>query len=136
MKCNSSCPMYRVLIASIKPESQPTPITQCRNPYVIKFIILRLRPMIILQNKFHLFFKSKAFWMLHLNDHLYSKSCVFMWVANFWGLTTGFARVLTVSRAFIVGHICITKTNEVFTRWGIYPYLLLPNTYFQFPFPF
>ena len=113
--------------------------------------------------KIHLFFKSKAFWMLHLNDHLYSKSrvflwvanfrgltagftslndhlhlnhhlysksCVFLWVANFRGLTAGFASLHTLSWAFIVGHICITKNNGAFTGRGIYPYLLLPDTYF------
>ena len=138
MRCDSPCPMYRVLTDSIKPESQSTPITQCRNPCVIKSIILGLHPMIILQNKFHLFFKPKSFFflMLHLNDHLYSKSCVFLWIANFQGLTAGYANLPTLSRAFTVGHICITKTNGAFTRGGVYPYLLIPDTYFHFSFPF
>ena len=70
--------------------------------------------------------------MLHLNDNLYSKSCVFLWVANFWGLTVGFASLSTLTRAFIVGHICITKTNGAFTQGGVYPYLLIPGTYFHF----
>ena len=80
--------------------------------------------MINLQNKFHLFFKPKAFWMLHLNNHLYSKLCVFLWVENFQGLTTGFASLPTLSRAFTVGHICITKTNRVFTQGGIDEYTI------------
>ena len=88
--------------------------------------------MIILQNKFHLFFKPKAFWMLHLNDHLYSKSCVFLWVANFRGLIAGFASLPTFSRAFTVGHICITKTNGAFTRGGCLS--LLANTRHIFSF--
>ena len=136
MKYDSPCPMYRVLTDSIKPESQPIPITQCRNPCVIKSIILGLHPMIILQNKFHLFFKIKVFWMLHLNDHLYSKSCVFLWVANFCGLTVGFASLPILSQVFTVGHICITKTNGPFTLVGVYPYLLIPDTYFHLSFPF
>ena len=70
--------------------------------------------------------------MLHLNDHLYSKSCVFLWIANFWGLTKGFASLHTLSRAFTFGHICITKNNGAFTREGIYPYLLLLDTHFHF----
>ena len=78
MKCNSPCPVYRVLTDSIKPESQRTPITQYRNSCVIKSIIIGLHLMIILQNKFHLFSKPKTLWMLHLNDHLYSKSCLFV----------------------------------------------------------
>ena len=81
-------------------------------------------------------FQTKSFWMLHLNDHLYSKSCVFLWVVNFRGLTVGFASLPTLSRDFTLGHICITKNNGVFTRGGIYPYLLLPDTYFNFSFPF
>ena len=81
-------------------------------------------------------FQTKSFWMLYLNDHLYSKSCVLLGVVNFRGLTTGFASLHTLSRAFTVGHICITKTNGAFTQGSIYPYLLLPDTYFHFPFPF
>ena len=136
MKCDSPCPIYRVFTDSIKPGSQPTPITHYRNSCVIKSIILGLHLMIILQNKFHLFFKPKVFWMLHLNDHLYSKSCVFLWVTNFRGLIVGFASLPTLSRAFIVGHICITKTKGTFTRGCVYPYLLIPDTYFHFLFPF
>ena len=62
------------------------------------------------------FFKPKAFWMLHLNDHLYSKSCVFLWVENFRGLIPGIVTLSTLSQAFTVGHICITKTNADFTE--------------------
>ena len=70
--------------------------------------------------------------MLHLNDHLFSKLMCFLWVANFRGLTEGFACLPTLSRAFTIGHICITKNNGSFTRGGIYPYLLLLDTYFHF----
>ena len=57
------------------------------------------------QNKFHLFINLKAFWMIHHNDHFIfksiscSKSCAFMWVVDFWCLTTGFANPNTF-RAF------------------------------------
>ena len=54
--------------------------------------------------------------MLHLNDHLSSKPCVFLWVENFRGLTAGFTSLPTLSRAFTVRHICITKNNGAFTR--------------------
>ena len=102
---------------------------QCQS--VIKPFNCGLHPMIILQKKSFIF-KPKAFWMLHLNDYLYSKPCVFLWVANFWGLTTGFSRLLTLSRAFTFGHICITKNTGAFTGGGIYPCLLLLDTYFHF----
>ena len=104
----------------ILPESLPTPTTQCG-----------LHPMIILQQNSFVF-KPKAFWMLLLNDDLYSKPCVFLWVANFRGLTASFKRLPILSRAFTVGHICITKNTMAFTRGGIYPFLLLPDTYFNF----
>ena len=38
--------------------------------------------------------------MLHLNDHLYLKPCVFLWVANIRGLTVGFVRLLILLRGF------------------------------------
>ena len=98
---------------------------------VIKLIICGLHQMIILQQN-SLVFKPKDFWMLHLNDYLYSKLCVFLWVANFRGLTAGFARLSKLSWAFTVRHICITKNTGAFTRGGIYPCLLLPYTYFHF----
>ena len=71
---------------------------------VIKLTISGLHPMIILQQNSFVF-ELKAFWMLHLNDHLYSKPYVFLWVANFRGLTAGFARLPTLPQAFTVGHI-------------------------------
>ena len=71
-------PCPESLPTPIIPESLSTPITQCRGPCVIKSIISRLHSMIILQNKF-ICFKPKGFWMLHLNDHLYTKlMCLFV----------------------------------------------------------
>ena len=126
---HAPCP--KSLTTPITPVSLSTPITQCQRPCVIKSIISGLHPMIILQQNSFVF-KPKAFWMLPLNDHLYSKSYVFLWVVNFRGLTAGFASLPTLSRVFTVRHICITKNNGAFTRGGIYPYLLLPDTYFHF----
>ena len=115
-------PLTRVLIDSYH-------TMRCQS--VIKPIICGLHSMIILQQNSFVF-KPKAFWMLHLNDHIYSKPCVILWVTNFRGLIIGFTSLPTLSRAFIVGHICITKNNRAFTRGDIYPYLLLPDTYFHF----
>ena len=113
---------YRLPLTRARIDSYHT--MRCQS--VIKPIICGLHPMIILQKNSFVF---KAFLMLHFNDHLYSKSCVFLWVANFQGLTSGFASLPTLSRAFTVGHICITKTNEAFNRGGVYPYLLIPNRF-------
>ena len=39
------------------------------------------------------------------------KSRVFLWVANFQGLTTIFIRLSTLLRTFIAGYICLTKNK-------------------------
>ena len=57
----------------------------------------------------------------------------FLWVANFRSLTSGFASLPTLSRAFTVGHKCTTKNTGAFTQGGIYPCLLIPDT-FSFSF--
>ena len=80
---------------------------------VIKPIICGLHQIIILQQNSFVF-KPKAFWMLHLNDHLYSKPCVFLWVENFRGLTAGFTRLPTLSLAFTFGH----RYNKKY--WGFH----------------
>ena len=36
---------------------------------------------------------------------------MFLWVANFWGLTAGFACLPTLSRTFIIGYICLIKNK-------------------------
>ena len=59
---------------------------------------------------------------------------MFLWVANFRGLTTGFTRLPTLSRTFIAGYMCLTKNTGFFTRWGIYPFLLYPTRVFFISF--
>ena len=61
---------------------------------------------------------------------------MFLWVANFWGLTVGFACLSTLSRTFIVGYICLTKNIRFFTRGGIYLFLLYPTHVFFISFFF
>ena len=70
--------------------------------------------------------------MLHLNDHLYSKPCVFFLGSEVLGSHRKLRSLLILSRDFSIGYIYITKNNKAFTRGGIYPYLLLPDTYFHF----
>ena len=67
---------------------------------------------------------------------VFTKSRVFLWVANFWGLTAGFARLPTLLQTFITGYICLTKNTRVFTRGGIYPSLLYPTHVFFISFFF
>ena len=61
---------------------------------------------------------------------------MFLWVANFRGLTASFARLLTLSQTFIARYICLTKNTGFFTRWGIYPSLLYPTHIFFISFFF
>ena len=77
-------------------------------------------------------FKPKVFLMLHLNNYLYIQNHV-----SFYG-----QRIFEVPpqalHTFLYFHklppleICITTCIGSFTRGGVYPYLLLPKTYFHF----
>ena len=87
------------------------------------------------------FSKTKAFCFINQNplDKLqyslvFNKSCVFLWVSNFRGLTTGFTRLPTLLRTFITRYICLTKNTMFFTQGGIYPSLLYPTRIFHFIF--
>ena len=89
------------------------------------------------------FSKIKAFCFINQNildkfqySLVFIKSRVFLWVANFWGLTAGFARLPTLSRTFILGYIYLTKNTGFFTRGGIYPSLLYPTHVFFISFFF
>ena len=95
-----------------------------------KSVIDESHPMIILTKKV-ICSLNQNFWMSYSNDHFLYKTMYLLWVANFRGLTAGFARLLTLSRAFTVGNVSTTYI-ESFTRGGIYPCLLLPDTYFHF----
>ena len=58
---------------------------------------------------------------------------MFPWVANFRGLTAGFARLPTLSRTYITGRICLTK-NKIWVfhprrgEGGSTPSCFTPNT--------
>ena len=95
-----------------------------------KSVIDESHPMIILKTKV-ICSLNQDFWMSYSNDHFFYKTMCLLWVTNFLGLTSGFAHLPTLSRAFTVGNVSTTHTGS-FTRGGIYPYLLLPDTYFHF----
>ena len=89
------------------------------------------------------FSKTKAFCFINQNplDKLryslvFTKSHVFLCVANFRGLIVGFARLPTLLRTFIAGYICLTKNTGFSTRVGIYPSLLYPTHIFFISFFF
>ena len=87
---------------------------------------------------FHLmtfFPKQKLFFFIIQNplDKLryslfFTMSRVFLWVANFRGVTAGFACLPTLSRTFIVEYICLTK-NKIwfFHHRGDLPHLASPK---------
>ena len=107
-------------------ESSPTP-SHMHMPSVKT--VIYVPSMTIFQNKSFLFYKLNQNPLDKLQYSLvFTKSHVFLWVANIRGLTAGFARLPTLSRTFIAGHICLTNNTGFFTRGGIYPFLLYPNT--------
>ena len=95
-----------------------------------KSVIDESHPMIILKAKV-ICYLNQNFLMSYSNDNFFYKTMCFLWAMNFWCLTSGFARLPTLSRAFIDGNVSTTYTRS-FTRGGIYPYFLLPDTYFHF----
>ena len=115
------------------PESSPTP-SHMHMPSV---------KTVIYVTSMTIFSKTKAFCFINQNplDKLryslvFTKSRVFLWVENFWGLTAGFARLPTLSRTFITRYICLTKNTGFFARGGIYPSLLYPSHLFFISFFF
>ena len=95
-----------------------------------KSVIDESHPMIILKAKV-ICSLNQNFWMSYSNDHFFYKTTCLLWATNFRDLTTSFARLPTLSRAFTVGNVSTTY-NGSFTRGGIYPCLLLTNTYLHF----
>ena len=56
---------------------------------------------------------------------------MFLWVANFRGLTVGFAHLSTLSRTYITGHICLIENKIWVFHTGVgvdLPHLASPNT--------
>ena len=57
----------------------------------------------------------------------------FLWVTDFWCLTAGFVNPDTFT-AFHRWGLCLTIIGEIFTRWRIYPFLLILSIYFLYHF--
>ena len=77
------------------------------------------------------FSKTKSFCFINQNpldnvqyQLVFTKFCVFLWVANFLGLTVGFASLSTLSSTFISGYICLMK-NIVIPNTRIFHFLFL-----------
>ena len=73
--------------------------------------------------------KPKSFWMLHLNDHLYTKlMCLFLSSEFF----VSHRRLRTPRHFYGLSplELCLTRIDRSFTRGGVYPYLLLPDINF------
>ena len=66
------------------------------------------------------------------NDHFLYKIMCLLWVGNFRGLTTGFTCLPTLSRAFTVGHICITKILGLSPKGVSIPAYYYPTHVFTF----
>ena len=77
------------------------------------------------------FSKTKGFCFINQNplvnlqyQLVFTNFRVFLWVVNFRGLIAGLARLLTLSRTFIAGYICLTK-NCVIPNTRIFHFLFL-----------
>ena len=71
--------------------------------------------------------------MLHHNDHFIFKTMRLLWVENFWCPTAGSVNPDTFM-AFHRWELCLTIICGLFTRGRIYPFLLIPGTYFLYHF--
>ena len=70
--------------------------------------------------------------MIHHNDHFIFKiHASFLWVVDFWCLTAGFANLNTFTE-FHHWRLCLTIIGRFLIQGGIYPFLLIPKTYFMF----
>ena len=111
-ECDSPCPMSRVFTDSLTHS-----YANCEN-----------RHLCSINDHFS---KTKDFCFINQNSLeklryslIFTKSRVFLWVEKFQGLTASFSRLPTLSRTFITRYICLTKNTGVFTRGGIYPFLI------------
>ena len=84
------------------------------------------------KKQFYLFSNQKLFRCFPSMIIYIQNSCVFYGAVNFRGPTAGFARLSTLLRPFIAG--IMSTITKSFTQGGVYPYLLIPNTYFSLPF--
>ena len=123
MRCDSSCTMrprlHRLPHTSPKPMRDKPSFWMTSNDHF--------------QNKFHLFINQNLFGCYITMIILFSKPCAFLWVADFWCPTTGSANPDTFM-AFHHWELCLTIIGRFFTRRGIYPFLLIPDTYFLYHF--
>ena len=71
--------------------------------------------------------------ILYSKSILCSKSCAFVWVADFWCLTADSTNPDTFT-TFHCWELCLTIISGLFTRGRIYPFLLIPGTYFIYHF--
>ena len=121
MRCDSSCTMRS------SPHRLPhiTPKPVCDKPS------FQMTSNDHFQYKFYLFINQKIFGCYIIMIILFSKPCAFLWVAAFWCPTAGFANPDTFT-AFHRWGLCLTIVDGLFTRGSIYPFLLIPDTYFLY----
>ena len=123
MRCNSSCTMRS------SPHRLPhtTPKPMCDK------LSFRMTCNDHFQNKFYLFINQKLFGCYITMIILFSKPCTFLSVADIWCPTAGSTNPNTFT-AFHSFGLCLTIIGELFTRGRIYPFLLIPVTYFLYHF--
>ena len=123
MRCDSSCTVR------LSPHRLPytTPKPMCENPS------FWMTSNDHFQNTFYFFINQKVFGCYIIMIILFSKPCAFLWVADFWSPTAGSADPDTYT-VFHRWGLCLTIISRPFTRGRIYPFLLIPSTYFFYHF--
>ena len=120
MRCDSSCTMRQ------SPHRLPhtTPKPMCEKPS------LWMTSNDHFQNKFHLFINQSFLDDTSQLSFYIQNPCTFLWVADFWCLNTGSSNPNTFM-AFHHKGLYLTIIGRFFTQGGIYPFLLIPGTYFH-----
>ena len=120
-------------------ESSPTP----SNPSPNRLPHTTPKPMcdktFILDEQNSFAYKPKAFWMIHHNDHFIYKihfmfKIIHLCVGSKFLVPHHRLRNLDTFMPFHRWGLCFTIIGGLFTRGRIYPFLLIPITYFIYHF--
>ena len=88
--------------------------------------------MIIFKTKYFVY-KPKAFWMIHHNDRFIFKIIRLFVGSGFLVSHRGLRKPRHFYDLSLLG-LCLTIIDGLFTQGRIYPFLLIPGTYFLYHF--
>ena len=109
MRCDSPCPMYRVLTDSIKPQVPTDFYHTMPKPMRDKIHHSWITSNDYFKKQISFVFKPKTFWMFTLMIICFQKSMCLLWVANFLG---SHRRLRKPSHTFTGFHRWIHMCNQ------------------------